>query len=161
MKVQKTIIEKLLDRKKIPHDNFSYPADKAVDGVTVASYINMPVEQVYKTLVTKGNKGICVFVVPVSKELDLKKAAKVSGQKYVEMLPQRELLPTTGYVHGGCSPIAMKKLFPTYIDNSSLNFDRIIFSAGKIGKQVRVSVSDLTVLIKAVTADICKEESCS
>ena len=160
MKVQKTIVEKLLDQKKIPHESYSYPSDEFSDGVTVAGYINKPVEQVFKTLVCTGNKGIHVFVIPVAEELDLKKAAKVSGQKYVEMLHQKDLLPTTGYIHGGCSPIAMKKLFPTFIDKSRGNFDSIIFSAGKIGKQVQVGVSDLISLTNAKLEPICKEEIC-
>ncbi len=160
MKVQKTIVEKLLDQKKIPHESYFFPSEGLPNGVAVANYINKPVEQVFKTLVTTGNKGIHVFVIPVAKELDLKKAAKVSGQKYVEMLLQKDLLPTTGYIHGGCSPIAMKKRFPTFIDKSRENFDSIIFSAGKVGKQVQVGVNDLLSLIRANLRDICKEEIC-
>ena len=160
MKVQKTIVEKFLDQKKIPHQSYEYPSDGFSDGATVAGYINKPVEQVFKTLVTTGPKGIHVFVIPVAQELDLKKAAKASGQKYVEMLPQKDLLATTGYIKGGCSPIGMKKLFPTFIDTSRENFDSIIFSAGKIGKQVQVGVSDLTKLTRAELEFICKEEPC-
>ena len=92
MKVQKTIVEKFLDQKKIPHQSYTYPSDEFSDGVTVAGYINKPVEQVFKTLVTTGNKGVHVFVIPVAQELDLKKAAKASGQKYVEMLQQKTML---------------------------------------------------------------------
>lgn len=160
MKVQKTIVEKILDQKKITYQSYSYPSDKAYDGVTVAGFIGQPVEQVFKTLVTVGNKGNCVFVVPVNGELDLKKAAKVSGQKYVEMIPQKELLPLTGYIHGGCSPIGMKKLFPTYIDRSCRNFDSIIFSAGKIGRQVQVSIDDLSKLVNAKIEQVAKEDVC-
>ena len=160
MKVQKTIVEKLLDQKKINHQSYTYPSDGFSDGVTVAGYIEKPVEQVFKTLVTTGTKGIYVFVVPVAQELDLKKAAKVSGQKYVEMLPQKDLLATTGYIKGGCSPIGMKKRFPTFIDKSRENFESIIFSAGKIGKQVQVGVDDLVKLTRAELEFICKEEPC-
>ncbi len=160
MKVQKTIVEKILDQKKIKYEGLSYPSDKAYDGVTVAGFIERPVEQVFKTLVTVGNKGNCVFVVPVGMELDLKKAAKVSGKKYVEMIPQKELLPLTGYIHGGCSPIGMKKLFPTYIDDSCQQFESIIFSAGKIGRQVQVPVADLVKLINAKIEPVAKEASC-
>lgn len=160
MKVQKTIVEKILDQKKIPYESYTYPSDEFSDGVTVAGYINKPVEQVFKTLVTTGSKGIFVFVVPVAKELDLKKAAKASGQKYVEMLHQKDLLSVTGYIKGGCSPIGMKKQFPTFIDKSCENFDGIIFSAGKIGKQVYVGVKDLLVLTSGKTEFICKEEPC-
>ena len=157
-KEQKTIVEKLLEKKKIPHESYSYPNDRAYDGVTVASFIGRPAEQVFKTLVCTGNKGNCVFVIPVGRELDLKKAAKASGQKYVEMLKQKDLLPTTGYVHGGCSPIGMKKPFPTYVDESCLGFDSIIFSAGRIGRQVQLSIEDLKRLTGAVTAPLTKEE---
>ena len=160
MKIQKTIVEKILDQKKIPHESYTYPDDEFSDGVTVAGYINKPVEQVFKTLVCTGNKGVHVFVVPVAEELDLKKAAKVSGQKYVEMIHQKDLLATTGYIKGGCSPIGMKKAFPTFIDKSRENFDSIIFSAGKIGKQVQVGVADLLKLTRAKTEPICKEETC-
>lgn len=157
-KEQKTIVEKLLEKKKIPHESYSYPNDQAYDGVTVAGFIGKPAEQVFKTLVCTGNRTNCVFVIPVAKELDLKKAAKASGQKYVEMLKQKDLLPTTGYVHGGCSPIGMKKLFPTYIDESCLEFDSIIFSAGRIGRQVQLSIEDLKGLTNAVTRPLVKDE---
>ena len=160
MKVQKTIVEKFLEQKKISHQSYTYPSEEFSDGVTVAGYINKPVEQVFKTLVTTGNKGVHVFVVPVAEELDLKKAAKASGQKYVEMLHQKDLLATTGYIKGGCSPIGMKKLFPTFIDKSRENFDTIIFSAGKIGKQVQVGVADVVKLTRANLEFICKEEPC-
>ncbi len=160
MKVQKTIVEKLLDQKKIPHESYSFPSEGLPNGVAVANYINKPVEQVFKTLVTTGSKGVHVFVIPVAQELDLKKAAKASGQKYVEMLLQKDLLSTTGYIHGGCSPIAMKKRFPTFIDKSRENFDSIIFSAGRVGKQVQVGVNDLLILTRASLRDICKEVTC-
>ena len=101
-----------------------------------------------------------VFVIPVAQELDLKKAAKASGQKYVEMLQQKDLLATTGYIKGGCSPIGMKKLFPTFIDKSRENFDSIIFSGGKIGKQVQVGLKDVVSLTRAKLEFICKEEPC-
>ena len=157
MKVQKTIVEKLLDQKKIPHQSYTYPADGFSDGVTVAGYINKPVEQVFKTLVCVGPKGNCVFVVPVEKELDLKKAAKASGQKSVEMIPVKDITKITGYIKGGCSPIGMKKLFPTYIDSTAQNFDTIIFSAGKIGRQVEMSINDLLPIVKGTLAEITKE----
>ncbi len=157
-KEQKTIVEKLLDKNKIEHKSYSYPNDQAYDGVTVAGFIGMPAEQVFKTLVTTGTKGVCVFVIPVGRELDLKKAAKASGQKSVEMLKQKDLLPTTGYVHGGCSPIGMKKLFPTYIDDSCADFDSIVFSAGRIGRQVQLSIDDVVKLTKAQLAPITKDE---
>ena len=156
----KTNVMRVLDAKKVAYENHSYEADPTLTGEQIAGILGEPAEKVFKTLVTTGSKGICVFVVPVAQELDLKKAAKASGQKYVEMLHQKDLLSTTGYIKGGCSPIGMKKLFPTFIDKSRENFDSIIFSAGKIGKQVQVSVSDLVSLTKAKLEFICKEEPC-
>ncbi|MEG1781972.1 MAG: Cys-tRNA(Pro) deacylase [Oscillospiraceae bacterium] len=160
MKTQKTIVEKLLDKNKIPHNSYEYENNGFMDGVTVAKIINKPVSQVFKTLVCKGTDGNCVFVLPVAQELDLKKAAKVSAQKSVEMINVKDILPTTGYIKGGCSPIAMKKLFPTYIDESAKDFEMIIFSAGKIGKQVEVPLDELIKLTKAKLASISKEEKC-
>lgn len=160
MKTQKTIVEKLLEKNKIPHKSYEYENDGFMDGVSVAKLINKPLPQVFKTLVCTGPKGNCVFVVPVAQELDLKKAAKASDQKYVEMIQVKDILPTTGYIKGGCSPIAMKKLFPTYIDLSAQDFETIIFSAGKIGRQVQVSTKELIKLTRAKLAPICKEESC-
>lgn len=157
MKEQKTLVEKILDQKKIPHESYSYDNSQAFDGVTVAKMIGKPAECVFKTLVCVGNKGNCVFVIPVEKELDLKKAAKVSGQKYVEMIKQKELLPLTGYVHGGCSPVGMKKQFPTFIDSDCLNFEGIVFSAGKIGRQVCLSVNDLKQLTGAQIFPVTKD----
>ena len=158
MKETKTIAEKLLDQKKIPHTGYTYPADDFMDGVSVAQYIDRPVEQVFKTLVCTGSKGINVFMVPVAMELDLKKAAKVSGQKYAEMLPQKDLLATTGYIKGGCSPIGMKKRFPTFIDISCEQFDTVIFSAGRRGRQIEMGVQDLKKLMGITSRDLCKED---
>lgn len=158
MKENKTIAEKLLDQKKIPHNSYTYPADDFMDGVSVAEYINKPMEQVFKTLVSTGNKGVRVFMVPVAQELDLKKAAKASGQKYVEMLPQKDLLATTGYIKGGCSPIGMKKRFPTFIDISADGFETVIFSAGRRGRQIEMGVNELKNLMGITSRDICKEE---
>lgn len=158
-KPQKTIAEKLLDQKKIPHNSYEYGdgSGSFMDGKEVADAIGKPYEQVFKTLVCQGPKGYCVFVVPVEKELDLKKAAKISGQKSVEMIPVKDITKVTGYIKGGCSPIAMKKLYPTYIDTTAQNFETFVFSAGKIGKQIEMSVNDLIPLINANLADITKE----
>ena len=157
MKDNKTIAEKLLDQKKIPHTGYTYPADDFMDGVSVAEYIGRPAEQVFKTLVCTDSKGIHVFMVPVARELDLKKAAKVSGQKYAEMLPQKDLLATTGYIKGGCSPIGMKKRFPTFIDSSCEKYETVIFSAGRRGRQIEMGVQDLKNLMGITSRDICKE----
>ena len=154
MKEQKTIVEKLLDQKKIEHKSYSYDNSQAFDGVTVAEMIGKPADCVFKTLVCVGNKGNCVFVVPVAKELDLKKAAKASGQKYVEMIKQKELLPLTGYIHGGCSPVGMKKKFKTVIDESAKGREFFYVSAGKVGFQVKVSPEKLANFIGADFADL-------
>ncbi len=160
MAEQKTNVMRILDQKKIPYSAHSYPhGDTAVDGVTVAQLIGRPANQVFKTLVcVSGNKKYYVFVIPVSKELDLKKAAKAVGEKSIAMLHVNELLPLTGYVRGGCSPIGMKKAFPTTIDCSCNDIDTIIVSAGKIGTQVELAPDALLKFTRGITADITTEE---
>lgn len=151
----KTNVMRILDQKKIRYKSYSYADTEAISGVEVAKVLNQDERQVFKTLVTVGaSKKNYVFVIPVHKELDLKKAAKVVGEKNVEMIKSKELLGLTGYIHGGCSPIGMKKLFKTVIDISSNDFDTIIFSAGKIGYQVEVNLSDIKDLIKYELEDI-------
>ena len=151
----KTNVMRILDQKKIKYKSYSYADTEAISGVEVAKVLNQDERQVFKTLVTVGaSKKNYVFVIPVHKELDLKKAAKVVGEKNVEMIKSKELLGLTGYIHGGCSPIGMKKLFKTVIDISSDDFDTIIFSAGKIGYQVEVNLSDIKDLIKYELEDI-------
>ena len=138
-----------LDQLKIKYRFHSYSSTNAISGVEVASVLNQNPEKVFKTLVTTGKSGKhYVFMLPVAEELNLKKAAKVVGEKSVEMLKSKELLPLTGYIHGGCSPIGMKKFFKTTIDSSAQNFDTIIFSAGKIGYQVEMSLDELKKVIK-------------
>ena len=151
----KTNVMRILDQKKIKYKSYSYADTEAISGVEVAKVLIQDERQVFKTLVTVGaSKKNYVFVIPVHKELDLKKAAKVVGEKNVEMIKSKELLGLTGYIHGGCSPIGMKKLFKTVIDISSNDFDTIIFSAGKIGYQVEVNLSDIKDLIKYELEDI-------
>ena len=151
----KTNVMRILDQKKIRYKSYSYADTEAISGVEVAKVLNQDERQVFKTLVTVGaSKKNYVFVIPVHKELDLKKAAKVVGEKNVEMIKSKELLGLTGYIHGGCSPIGMKKLFKTVVDISSNDFDTIIFSAGKIGYQVEVNLSDIKDLIKYELEDI-------
>lgn len=160
MAVQRTNVMRILDQKKIAYETFSQPhGESAVDGVTVSQLIQKPAEQVFKTLVAVGaSKKNYVFVIPVSYELDLKKAAKAVGEKAMAMLPVSQLLNLTGYVRGGCSPIGMKKQFPTYIHDSGELPNTIIVSAGKIGLQVEISPVDLMKLTNGKTADvICKE----
>lgn len=151
----KTNVMRELDKLKIPYSHYCYADTDAVSGVDVAHVLNQNPEHVFKTLVTVGkSKKHYVFMLPVAKELDLKKAAKSVGEKAVEMVKSKELLGLTGYIHGGCSPIGMKKFFKTIIDKSAQNFDSIIFSAGKIGYQVEVNIEELTKVIKIDFADL-------
>lgn len=151
----KTNVMRILDGKKVFYQAYTYDTDVAISGTEVAKLLGQNPEQVFKTLVTVGkSKQYYVFVVPVVCELDLKKAAKAVGEKSIEMIKQKELLGLTGYVHGGCSPIGMKKFFPTTIHPSAKDFDSIIFSAGKIGYQVQVSLEDLKKVIKYQLEDI-------
>lgn len=152
----KTNVMRLLDSKKIPYNSYSYPhGEDAVDGITVASLINKPVEQVYKTLVTIGSdKKINVFVIPVSASLNLKKAAKTAGEKSIEMIKVSQIKDFTGYIRGGCSPIGMKKLYTTIFDESALKQDTIIVSGGKIGSQVELPPQVLASLCKGQFFDI-------
>lgn len=151
----KTNVMRMLDKHKISYKKYCYKGTGAVSGVEVAAVLKQNPLQVFKTLVTvaKSNKYY-VFMLPVERELDLKKAAHAAGEKSVEMLKSKELLPLTGYIHGGCSPIGMKKFFTTIIDASATNFKTIIFSAGKIGYQVEMSLDDLSRIIKFNLADI-------
>ena len=136
-KEAKTNVMRILDRERIPYRHYSYEHDGgAVDGESVAAMLGQNPAQVFKTLVTRGGNSFFVFVIPVGCELDLKAAARAVGEKSVSMLHVNELLPVTGYVRGGCSPIGMKKQFPTVVDESCLAFETMIFSGGKIGAQV-------------------------
>lgn len=146
---EKTNVMRLLEQKKIPCISHCYADTDAVSGVEVAAVLGQNPAQVFKTLVTVGKTGQhYVFVIPVRAELDLKKAAKAVGEKSVEMVKSKDLLPLTGYIHGGCSPIGMKKFFRTTVDSSAAGFDTIIFSAGKIGYQVEVNPEDLKKIIR-------------
>ena len=145
----KTNVMRILDKAKVSYKHYTYTDTEAISGIEVATVLNQNPLQVFKTLVTVGKPGQhYVFLIPVEKELDLKKAAHAVGEKSVEMLKSKELLPLTGYIHGGCSPIGMKKFFPTTIDESAMNFETIIFSAGKIGYQVEVSLDELKKVIR-------------
>ena len=156
-KDEKTNVMRILDQKEIPYTPHTYPHEEgeAVDGVTVAGIIGRDPECVFKTLVARGASGaLYVFDIPVADSLDLKKAAKAVGEKSVAMLHQKELLPLTGYVHGGCSPIGLKKQYPTVFHETAEILDTIIVSAGKIGCQVELSPTDLIGLVGAETADL-------
>ena len=155
--MNKTNAIRQLDTNNIKYEVFEYRTDSALDAVSVAGYLNEDPEQVFKTLVTVGaSKTNYVFVVPGNNELDLKKAAKAVNEKSIEMIPQKTLLPLTGYIHGGCSPIGMKKLFKTIIDETAILYDYIFVSAGKIGMQIKINPNDLVSLINAEYIDIKK-----
>lgn len=152
---EKTNVMRILDQKKIKHKTYSYVGTGAISGIEVAEVLGQNPKSVFKTLVTVGkSKNNYVFVIPVEKELDLKKAAKAVGEKSIDMIKSKELLPLTGYIHGGCSPIGMKKFFKTIIDISAEEYESIIFSAGKIGYQVEMSMEDLLKVIRFTTADL-------
>ena len=156
-KDEKTNVMRTLEQKKIPYTAHTYPHEEgvAVDGVTVAGLLGQDPGAVFKTLVAKGaSGGYYVFDIPVAETLDLKKAAKAVGEKSIAMLPSKELLPLTGYVHGGCSPVGMKKLFPTVFHESCLALETMMVSAGKIGYQVEAKPEDLMDLVRAKTADL-------
>ena len=154
-KEEKTNVMRTLDQKKIPYTAFSYDPNGPIDGVSVAAETGLDAATVFKTLVTKGASGAYyVFDIPVAENLDLKKAAKAVGEKSIAMLPQKELLPLTGYVHGGCSPVGMKKQFPTVFHETVNDLELVAVSAGKIGHQVQVKPDDLLALLRAKTADV-------
>ena len=156
-KTEKTNVMRLLEQKKLPYTPHDYLATGAVSGVEVAAALGEPPERVFKTLVTTGaSGGHFVFVIPVAGELDLKKAAKAVGEKSIAMLPQKELLPLTGYIHGGCSPIGMKKTFPTVLHQSAAEYDTICTSAGKVGFQVELSPAGLQKMLPIKLADLIK-----
>ena len=151
----KTNVMRLLEQKKIKFQSHHLNLTEALSGVEMAALLNQNPAQVVKTLVTVGKtKTNYVFVIPVAEELDLKKAAKCVGEKSIEMIRSKELLPLTGYVHGGCSPIGMKKNFKTTIHQTATEFDTIMFSAGKIGYQVQMNVKDLEKIIRISYADL-------
>lgn len=151
----KTNVMRLLDGLKLPYLAHHYPCETALSGVEVADMLLIPREKVFKTLVTLGKSGRnYVFVIPVALELNLKKAAQASGEKAIEMIKAKDLLPLTGYVHGGCSPIGMKKPFATFLDASAQGQASICFSAGKIGFQVEMSPEDLHKAIPFAFADL-------
>lgn len=145
MKIQKTNAARILDRQKINYELVSYEVDESdLSAPTVAQKIGYPVEQVFKTLVLRGDKtGVLVCIIPGQAELDLKAAAKASGNKNVAMVPLKEILELTGYIRGGCSPLGMKKNYPVYVDQSCANFEFIFVSAGMRGLQLKINPDDL------------------
>ncbi len=154
-KEEKTNVCRVLDAKKIAYELHTYEPDATLTGEQIAGILGEDAAKVFKTLVTRGKSGgYYVFVVPVAEELDLKKAAKAAGEKSIEMIKQKELLPLTGYVHGGCSPVGMKKQFPTFVHESASGYDRIFVSAGKVGFQVEVAPGDLEKVVGFKAADL-------
>lgn len=148
-KEEKTNVMRILDQKKIKYISHCYADTDAISGEEVAAVLGQDPNQVFKTLVTIGNSNnYYVFLVPVNRELDLKKAAKAVGEKSISMIKSKDLLPLTGYIHGGCSPIGMKKSFKTVLHASAADFDTIIFSGGKIGYQVELSLDDLKQVLR-------------
>ena len=156
-KEEKTNVMRVLEQKGIPFTPHTYPHEDgvAVDGVTVARSMGQDPECVFKTLVARGaSNALSVFDIPVADSLDLKKAARAVGEKSVAMLHQKELLSNTGYVHGGCSPVGMKKQYPTVFHETAEILDTITVSAGKIGYQVELAPGDLIALVGGTTADL-------
>jgi len=156
MKINKTNAARLLDQAKIAYELISYEFDENdLSAPHVAEALNEPIEQVFKTLVLKGDKnGYFVCVIPGDNEVDLKKAAKVSGNKNCDLIPQKDLLSLTGYIRGGCSPVGMKRHFPTYIHETCLLYDHIFVSAGQRGLQMKIGTADLVEITKAETVNI-------
>ncbi len=159
-KSEKTNALRLLSQRKIPYTVHDYTDSGAVSGPEVAKALGEDPEKVFKTLVTTGKSGQhYVFILPVCRELDLRKAAAAVGEKNVAMLPQKELLGLTGYIHGGCSPIGMKKLFPTVLHRSAGTLAALCVSGGRIGLQLELRPEDLGAIVPYILADICVEET--
>lgn len=157
-KLDKTNAMRKLDAMKLSYREHTYTDTDAISGVEVAAVLGQEPDKVFKTLVTQGkSKNYYVFMVPVAEELDLKKAAKAVGEKSIEMIKSKDLLPLTGYVHGGCSPIGMKKFFLTTIHETAPLYDTIFFSGGRIGFQIELPFTDLEKVIRVECADIIKE----
>ncbi len=151
----KTNVMRILEQKKIPYRRYTYESQGAISGLEVAELLGQDAARVFKTLVTTGKSGShYVFVIPVGAGLELRRAAKVVGEKSLEMLKQKDLLPLTGYVHGGCSPIGMKKVFRTVIDATAAEGDSLIFSGGRIGLQVELRLEELAKLVRFELADV-------
>lgn len=158
-RIEKTNAARLLDRAKIGYELIPYTVDESDLAAThVAEELGEPIEQVFKTLILQGDRtGHFVCVVPGDREVDLKKAARISGNKSARMIPMKELLPTTGYIRGGCSPIGMKRRFPTFLHSTAETFPYIYISAGVRGLQLKLSPTDLVAYTEAAVADLCEE----
>ncbi len=158
MKEVKTNAMRFLDRHKITYEVIQYECDEFVDGLKTADICGIPYEQSFKTLVTEGKSGsFYVFVIPIAKALDLKRAAKAVGEKSVEMIHVRDILKITGYIRGGCSPIGMKKQFRTVFDESAKGFEKIVVSGGRIGSSLKVNSIELAAVVRGEFGEICQE----
>lgn len=156
MSSAKTNAMRILDKEHIAYVVHEYdPEDGQVHGAAVAEKIGKPAPIVHKTLVTRGKNGLHIFVIPVAEELDLKKAARAAQEKKLDMLPVKELLAHTGYIRGGCSPVGMKKLYPTFIDHRAEALEQMVVSAGKIGMQMELAPDELAAVVKAQFAEVC------
>lgn len=154
-KEEKTNVMRVLDSKRISYEGHTYEPDSTFTGTKIAGILNEDPKKVFKTLVTQGKSGaFYVFVIPVETGLDLKKAAKASGEKSIAMIKQKDLLPLTGYVHGGCSPIGMKKQFKTFIHETATTHDKVFVSAGKVGYQIELKPEDLILITGSSVADV-------
>lgn len=153
----KTNVMRILDAQKIPYMSHAYQPDATMSGAEIAALLNEDAEKVFKTLVTQGKSSqYYVFVIPVKEELDLKKAAKVAKEKAVGMIKQKDLLPLTGYIHGGCSPIGMKKQFPAFLHETAVQYGTIFVSAGKVGFQIELPPQDLAEIAGCHLADLIR-----
>lgn len=157
-KTEKTNVMRLLDKAKVNYEPFFYEPDPKLTGAEIAKILNEPTYKVFKTLVCVGkSRNFYAFLIPVDKELDLKLAAKAANEKDIEMLPLKNLLPTTGYVHGGCSPIGMKKHMKHFIDSSATTLDFLYFSGGKVGAQVKLKKDDALKVAELIPAPLAKD----
>ena len=155
-KETKTNVMRILDKNKIPYQAVHYECDEFIDGLHTAELTGAPVEQSFKTLVARGKSGqYYVYVIPIARDVDLKLAAKAAGEKSVEMIHVKEINAITGYIRGGCSPIGMKKQFPTFLDDSAQQFETIYISGGKIGVSICLSPQSLCQLIRGRFVSIC------
>lgn len=154
--MKKTNVMRILDSKNIKYDTYTYNFEDKNDIKNTSELINKPPEIIYKTLVTKSNRNYYVFIIPINEYLDLKKAANSVNEKKIEMIKEKELYPLTGYVHGGCSPIGMKKFFKTTFHDDIKTQREIIFNGGKVGVQIKVNVSDIEKVIEYEVYDLIK-----
>lgn len=153
----KTNAMRILEKNKISYELITYECDEFIDGLHTAEKTGAPVEQSFKTLVAQGkSKAYYVFVVPIAEEVDLKRAAKAAGEKSIEMIPVKDIKNVTGYIRGGCTPIGMKKQFPTFIQKEAMDYEQIYVSGGRIGATLKLSPKDLEKVTRAVVADFIK-----